>query len=316
VLGVSDPVLLAGPASAVLGEAVAGKLGVTLCRRVVGRFPDGELHVEIEESVRGRDVYVIQATCAPVEENLFALFLLSDAVRRAGAERVTAVVPYLAYARQDRRARGREPVAARLAADLFPAAGLHRLVALDLHSASLEGVFSIPLEHLSATALLAEAVRPRVAPNSVVVAPDLGAAKLADRFARLLELPVAMVHKTRLSGSDVAARTITGDVRGRAPILVDDMITTAGTVEAAVNAVLEAGGTPEVTLLATHGLFADPAGERLRKLPIRRVYVTDSVTPRPLPKTPVEIVSVAGLLASAIQRLHAKSSLAELIVHD
>jgi ribose-phosphate pyrophosphokinase len=308
-------VLLAGTANPPLAEAISRQLGIPLAAREASRFPDGEMHIEVQTSVRGRDVYLLQPTGPPVEEHLFQLLLLADACRRAGAARLTAIVPYLGYGRQDRRASGREPVGARLVADLLAAGGLDRIVAVDLHSGTLEGIFTTPLEHLTAVPILCEALRPRLPADAVIVAPDLGATKLAERYARLLGLPAAFVHKRRLSGERVAVRGVTGEVRDRTPLVVDDMITTGGTVEAAVGAVLEAGARPEVTVCATHGLFVGPAMERLARLPVSRLLTTDSVA-APAGGGPALVrVTLAPLLADAITRLHGDRSLAELIVH-
>lgn len=308
--------LLAGSANTSLTEAVAGLLGVQPGKRVIQRFPDGEFQVELQESVRGHDVYIIQSTSPPAEQHLLELLLLNDACRRAGAARLTVVVPYFGYARQDRRVTGRAPIGARLVADLIGVSGIDRVVAVDLHTAAIEGFFTIPLEHLSAVPRLAEAVRPSISPTSVVVAPDLGAAKLADRYGQLLDLPVAIVHKTRISGEEVQARSVAGDIRGRAPLIVDDMISTGGTVEAAANAALAAGCVPEITVVATHGLFVGPALERLHALPVHRVIVTDSVAAREGLALPLQVVSLAPLLAEAIRRLHENKSLGDLTVHE
>lgn len=309
--------VFSGSAHPTLAEAVAGALGVPLGKRELDRFPDGECHVRILESVRGRDVFLIQPTCPPVEANLLELLLLADACRRAGARELTAVMPYFGYARQDRRASGREPVGARLIADLLGAGGLGRVVALDLHSPALEGIFSLPLEHLTAVPLLAESLR-RSTPgaSAVVVAPDLGAAKLADRYSRLLGLPVAIVHKSRISGREVTVRGVTGNVDGRQPLIVDDMISTGGTIEAAAQALAAAGSLPVAAVVATHGLFVAGAEERLAKVGARRVIVTDSVPPPAGFRLPLEVVSVAPLLARAVQNLHEKRSLADLVAHD
>jgi ribose-phosphate pyrophosphokinase len=298
-------VLMSGSSHPVLGEAVAEALGVEPGRCHADRFPDGEHHVEVIEEVRGCDVYLIQPLGPPVDSHLMELLLLVDACRRKGAARVTALVPYFAYARQDRRETGREPLGARLVADLIRASGVDRLVTLDLHSPAVEGCFNLPVEHLSAMPLLAERLRQLVTPGSVIVSPDLGAMKRAERYAALLKLPVAVVHKRRMSGSQVQAHNITGDVKGCAPILVDDMISTAGTIEAAVQVLLEAGCAPEVTVVATHSLLVGPSLERLQRVPLRRLLTTDSV-PRPaaLP-IPLETVSIAPLLARAIEMLRA-----------
>jgi ribose-phosphate pyrophosphokinase len=296
--------ILAGSSGAALGCAIAARLGVDPVKRVIERFPDGELHVEIEESVRGRDVYLVQSTSPPAEAGLLELLLLADACRRSGAERLTAVIPYFGYARQDRRARGREAVGARVAADLVQSGGFDRLVCVDLHTPALEGFFARPVEHLTAVPLLAEAVRGAFRDDGVVVAPDLGAVKLADQYAALLMLPVAIVHKVRLGGERVVVRHVTGEVRDRRPILVDDMVTTGGTIEAAGRALLEAGCRPEMLVVASHGLMVNGAAERLDALPIRRVVTTDSVaTPAVRPRR-FETASIAGLLAEAIARLH------------
>lgn len=309
-------IIFAGSANLPLAEAIADELDLRLGKRSLQRFPDGELQVEIQESVRGHDVYLIQPTSPPAEGHLWELFFLADACRRAGAARLTAVMPYFGYARQDRRASGRESIPARLVADLIKASERHRVVAVDLHSAAIESCFSVPLEHLSAVPALRTAVRPWVSANHVIVAPDLGAVKLAERYAAQLHLPVAIVHKTRLSGEDVRVRAITGEVSGRAPVLVDDMISTGGTIAAASQALLAAGCSPEITVVASHALFVGPATERLRALPLRQVIVTDTVSaPLNLP-LPFEAVSVRRLLAEAIERLYRNQSLSELIVHQ
>ena len=305
--------LLAGQAHPRLVEAIAQRLGCTPAARVIKRFPDDELHVSILESVRGGDVYIIQPTSPPAETHLFELFLLADACRRAGAARLTAVVPYFGYARQDRRASGREPVSARLVADLLQVSGIQRLIAVDVHSRALEGFFRIPFEHLSAVDALTERLRPLLPTQAVVVAPDLGAAKLATTYARLLGLPVAIVHKIRLSGQAVSVSAISGDVRGRAPLIIDDMISTGGTVEAAARAVLDAGARPELLVAATHGLLVDGAKQRLGGLPLQRFFTTDTVPTRSASSLPVEVVSVAPLLAEAIRRLHEDRSLGGLL---
>ena len=308
-------IVFAGSANVSLAAAVAAQLEVPLGSRLVHRFPDGELHVELQESVRGHDVYVLQSTSPPVEAHLLELWFLADACRRAGAAHLTAIVPYFGYARQDRRASGREAVGARLIADLFAASGLQRLVAVDLHSAALEGFFAIPVEHLSAVSLLAEAVRPLVAPNTVVVAPDLGAVKLAERYARSLHRPMAIVDKERLSGEEVRVRRVVGRVEGCPVLVADDMISTGGTVQAAIQALLAAGCAADVTVAASHGLFVGPVVERLRTLPVRRLLATDSVAaPAHLP-FPVHGVSLAPLLAEAIRRLHGQQSLGDLLLH-
>ncbi len=295
--------ILAGSSHPELSAEIARGLEARATPCLVERFPDGEFHVEIKETVRGCDVYVVQPTSPPVDEHVLELLFLADACRRAGAARLTAVVPYFGYARQDRRSRGRESVGARVVADVIGSAGFNRVISVDLHTAAIEGFFASTLEHLSAVPLLAEAVRPWLAKDSVVVAPDLGAAKMADRYGEILNLPVAVVHKKRVTGKDVTIRGLTGDVRGRAPLIIDDMITTGATIDAAARCVLEAGARAEIVVAATHGLFVGPAAARLRELGLRRLVVTDSVAPPPELELPVDVIGIAPLLADAIERL-------------
>jgi ribose-phosphate pyrophosphokinase len=307
--------ILTGSANPVLGGDIAKRLGTALAACVLDRFPDGELQIELRESVRGKRVFLIQPTSAPVEQHLFELLLLADACRRAGARERIAVIPYFGYARQDRRAVGRDPIGARVETDLLAAAGLGGVVVLDLHSRAAEGFFAMPAEHLSAVSLLADQIRPEVGEGAVVVAPDLGAVKLANRYSQRLGCPVATVYKTRLSGREVKVQQIVGDVRDRKPFIVDDMISTGGTVAAAVRALLAAGCRPDVTVVATHGVFTDQAADTLRALPIGRIVTTDSVTPRKDLALPVQIVTVAPLLADVIARLDRDESLGDLVSH-
>ena len=305
--------ILTGSSNYALAAEVAKKLGVELAPRILERFPDGELNIEIQQSVRGCDVYLIQPTCPPVDEHFFELFLLADACRRAGATHLTAVIPYFGYARQDRRAHGREPVSTRLVADLINASGLQRVVVVDFHSRAVESAFAIPVEHVSAVSILAEAVRPSVHKDAVVVSPDLGAVKMAEQYAKLLNLSVAIIHKSRVSGAEVTVQRIVGDVRDRQILVVDDMITTGGTIEKAITALLEAGCSSGLKVAASHGLFVGNAAERLGKLPIEEIYLSDSVPkPEPFP-LPLQVSSLAPLLAETIQRLHRLESLGDFL---
>jgi ribose-phosphate pyrophosphokinase len=307
--------ILTGSANPALAGDIAERLGTALAACVLDRFPDGELHVELRESVRGKRVFVIQPTSAPVEQHLFELLLLADACRRAGARERIAVIPYFGYARQDRRAVGRDPIGARVVTDTLASAGLGGVVVLDLHSRAAEGFFAMPAEHLSAVSLLAEQIRSEVGDSAVLVAPDLGAVKLANRYSQLVGCPVATVYKTRLSGREVKVQQLVGDVRDRTPFIVDDMISTGGTVAAAVRALLAAGCRADVTVVATHGVFTDQAAEVLRELPIGRIVTTDSVTPRRDLALPVRIVTVAPLLADVIAHLDRDESLGDLVSH-
>lgn len=305
-----------GTSNTELAERVAAELQLTTSPMRVERFPDGEMKVDVAVNPRAQDVYILQSTHPPVGEHLLELMLIVDAFRRGGAGRITAVVPYFGYARQDRRAHGRESLGSRLVAELLITAGIDRVVGLDLHTPSIEGCFSVPLEHLTAVPVLAERVKGLIQKPAVVVSPDLGAVKLAERYADRLGLPLAVVHKIRTSGADVKAEGVVGDVQGKVPILIDDMITTAGTMRAAAEALLQEGALPEIYMLATHGLLVGPAAERLRTLPLAKVIVTDSVSSHegshPLP---LERVSVAPLLAECVRRLHGERPLADLIAN-
>lgn len=303
-----------GTSNRALSGAVLQALGADAASCHIERFPDGELRVEALGNARGHDVYIVQSMHPPVGEHLLELLMIGDAYRRAGACRLTAVVPYFGYARQDRRSKGTESLGARLVADLLCAAHLDRIVAVDLHAPAVEGCFSIPVEHLTAVPLLAEAVKTQVPENGVIVSPDLGAVKLAEKYAQVLGLPIAIVHKHRVSGAEVTAAGVVGDVAGKRPILIDDMITTGGTVEAAAHAVIAAGALPELTVAASHGLLVGPAVERLTKLKVSRLLTSDSV---PAPETPLPFPSLrpslAPMLAETIRRLHEGRPITDLV---
>lgn len=307
--------VLAGTANPALVAGMAAALGSPLVERTLERFPDGELRLEIRESLSGEDVYLVQPTGPPVGEHLVELLLLADACRRGGAARTTAVIPYFGYARQDRRTHPGEPLGGRLMAELLRATMIDRVVALDLHTAALESGFAMPLVHLSAVPLLAAALRPGLAARAVVVSPDLGAVKLAERYAGLLARPVAIVHKQRLSGTEVTAHGIAGEVAGMEPVVIDDMLATGGTIEAAVTALLAAGAVPPVTLAVTHTLLVGPARERLARLPIRRLVTTDSLPTPAADGLFIHVAGIAPLLAESVRRLHTDAPLADLLRH-
>lgn len=293
--------ILSGSSHRRLAAAVAGELGLDPGRCIVDRFPDGECRIELLEDVRAREVYLLQATHAPVGERLLEMLLLADACRRAGAVSITAVIPYLGYARQDRRSRGREPLSTRVIADQVEAGGIDRVVTVDLHSPPSEGCWRVPLFHLTALPLLAPYLRRSVTADAVVVAPDLGAMKRAELLARLLELPVAAVHKRRLDGAEVVGTGVLGMVRGLSPILVDDVIATGATIEEAVRLLREAGCARDITVVVTHAVLAGPALDRLARLSLARLVCTDSIPPRVAQALPIEVVSLAPLLAEEIR---------------
>jgi ribose-phosphate pyrophosphokinase len=296
--------LVAGSAHPQLAGAIGRDLRAAPVEVVLDCFPDGERHVVVGEPLRDADVFVVQPTCAPVGEHLFELSMLVDACTRSGAARITAVVPYFGYARQDRRTAPGEAVAAKIAARAIEAAGVHRVLLVDPHSRALETMFDVAVEILSAVHVMVEALRPVVGRDAVVVAPDLGAVKLAERYAAVLDLPVAIVRKTRVTGELVRAVDVVGDVHGRRPVIVDDMITTAGTVEAAAHALLERGCQPDLVVAATHGLLVGPAVARLHALPVRHVVVSDSVPVDMNGGLPLSVCSLHEMLATAIAALH------------
>ena len=304
--------VVSGTANAALAAAVAVAAGTELSPCDVERFPDGELRPHVAE-MRGDDVYVVQPTGPPVHEHFVELLLLLDACRRAGADRVTAVVPYFAYARQDRRGRTGEAVGARVVADALAAMGADRLVVVDPHTVALEAMCAMPVEMLTAVPVLAAALRPIVADSAVVVAPDFGAVKLAERYASLLGRAVAVVRKVRTSGEAVEAHELVGDISGRPTVIVDDMISTGATIEAAMDLIVARGGAEDVVVVATHGQLVGGAMDRMATRGLGRLLVTDTViTAR---ASPMEVCSLGGLLGDAIGRLHRNEPLDDLLLH-
>lgn len=312
---VSPPCVLSGSSNVELAQTVAMRLGSSLLDRRIEQFPDGEMYVRLGTSVRGRDAFIIQPTCAPVNDNLFELLLLIDALKRASAARLTAIIPYYGYARQDRKFTGREPITAKLVANLLAAAGATRIVAIDLHSPAIQGFFDIGMDHMTAIPLLCEYLMAHIPPESVIVSPDTGGVKRADVFARILNLPIAILHKRRASARQVDIAAVIGDIRGKSPIIVDDIIATGGTIRKAVDTLIDAGARPDVRIVATHGVFAGDALEMLNHPAITEIVVTDTIPipPGALAALPaLRVVSVADLLANAIRRLHSGLSLSEL----
>ncbi len=303
--------IVAGSANPDLAEAVAAGVGCVAMRGALERFPDGEL-CPVVGHMRGDDVYVFQPTAPPVNEHLMELALLVDACRRAGSERVTAVVPYFGYARQDRRSRPGQAIGARVAADILVAAGADRIVVVDPHTPGFEATCSIPVEVLTATSVLVTALRDRELGRSVIVAPDLGAVKLAERFAAAVGLPVAVVRKNRITGTSVRAEELVGDIEGCRPIVVDDMISTGATIEATARLLEAHGAQPGTIVAATHALLLDSAPDRLAQLGLARLLVTDTVRVPPVAPPVLEVCSVAALLSDAIGRLHREEPLDDL----
>lgn len=297
-----DFTIFAGSASAKLAACVARELGTDLGRCALGRFPDGEVEVRLLGPVRRREVFLVQSTSPPVNDRLMELLALADACRRAAAARITAVIPYFGYARADKRHGRREPITARLVADLLEAVGVAHIVALDVHTPQIEGFFHAPVDSLTAVPVLCQALKERLPKDAVVVSPDAGRTDLAAHYARCLGAPVALLHKRRHDGDQVEVSHVVGDVTGKACLIIDDMISTAGTVAQAVRALLAKGARADIAVAATHGLFVDGARERLDALPIREILVTDSVEARAAGWDKLRVVSSAPLLAAALKR--------------
>lgn len=285
-----------------LASAVADHLGVRVTCSTTEKFPDGELRPRVGQ-VRGGDVYLIAPTGPPVNERLVELLLLLDACRRAGADRVTAVIPYFGYARQDRRDATGEALGARTVLDALAAAGAQRLVVVDPHTPALEAMSTVAVETLTARPILAEALV-GLPEHTVVVAPDLGAVKPAERIAERLGHPVAVVRKIRVSGSSVRALELVGDVQDRTALILDDMISTGATVEAAARLLTSKGARPEITVAATHGPLVAGTTARLRSAGVRRLLITDSTPPADDLPPWTEVHSISALLADAIHLLH------------
>ena len=301
-----------------VASQIASHLGLPEGKCEVGHFSDGEVSVHILESVRGSDVYVVQSTCAPVNDNLMELLIMIDAFKRASAARITAVIPYFGYARQDRKARARDPISAKLVADLIVAAGAHRVLTMDLHAAQIQGFFNIPVDHLLGVPILAPYFREKAKKTGedfVIVSPDAGSATRARNFATRLEVPIAIIDKRRPKANVSEVMHIMGNVEGKSCVLVDDMIDTAGTICNAAKAVKEMGGATHVYACATHGVLSGPAMERIEASPIEELVLLDTIQlpeEKLLPK--VKMLSVAPIFAEAIERIYEDKPVSPLFV--
>jgi ribose-phosphate pyrophosphokinase len=307
-----DLILFAGTANPALAAAIAAELGSRAGACAVERFPDCELSVRLDESVRRRDVFIVQPTAPPVDEHLLELLALADACRRSAAARITAVVPYFGYARSDKRHGRRESITASLVARLMETAGIDHVITLDLHAAQIEGFFHIPVDSLTAVPTLCPAARSRLPAGAVVVSPDTGRAAMAAEYAHRLGTSVVVLHKRRASGVETEVTHVVGEVRDRPCLIIDDMISTGGTIARAVEALLAAGARPEIAVAATHGLFVGEARARLSHEAILEVLVTDSVALKEPSWPQLHLVSVAPLIAAAIRRLATDQSLGDL----
>lgn len=301
--------VLSGTAHPVLARAICDKLGVELGSARIETFPDGETYVQIRENIRGGDVFIVQPTCPPANQALMELLIMVDAVRRASANRITAVLPFYGYARQDRKDKPRVPITAKLVANLLVAAGVNRVLTMDLHAGQIQGFFDIPVDHLYASPVLIKAIRDRGIEDLVVVSPDVGNIKMAHAYAKAFGVPLAIVAKNRINAEEVEALNVIGDVRGRNVLLVDDLTESAGTLTAAAR-LLSEHGAKTIYAGVSHGVLSEKGRERLDESPIVEVFATDSVPQAYGNK--VTTLSVAELLAEAIKRIHHDESVSSL----
>ena len=305
-----------GNSNPALAKAIAAKLGVELSDATVTKFSDGEISVSIGETVRGVDVFVVQSTCSPVNDNFMELLIMIDAFRRASAGRITAVMPYFGYARQDRKSKARDPISAKLCAQMLEAAGADRVLTMDLHASQIQGFFDIPVDNLRGTSVLMPYFVETIGKQSseyVIVSPDLGSVTRARKFTEKLDLPLAIVDKRRQRANVSEVMNIIGDVRDKKVLLVDDMIDTAGTLCNAAKALIEIGGAKEVYACASHGVLSGPAIERIQASVLKEVYILDTV---PLAEEKqidkIKVLPVADMFAEAIRRIYEETPVSDL----
>jgi len=303
--------LIAGTAHPALARDIAECLDTPLAEARVGRFTDGEVDIKLEEDIRGRDVFVLQPTCPPVNDAWIELLLLLDTLRRASAGRVTAVMPYYGYARKDRKDEGRVPISAKVVANTLVASGADRVVTLDMHAAQIQGFFDIPVDHLYARPVLLDEVQKMGIEDPVVVTPDVGGTKMARAYAKRLHADLAIVDKRRVSGTETSVEHVIGDVEGRNCILVDDMISTGGSITQAA-AVLKSKGARSVIIAVSHAVFCGPAVERLDAAPVDAILVTDSIPPQAVGPKKLKICSIAPIVAMTIKSIHRSESVSSL----
>jgi len=299
-----------------LGRQIAGHLGISLGKVDLKTFSNGELYVRYEDSVRGCDAFVVQTCSEPINRNIMELLLMIDALERASAKRISAVVPYYGYSRQDKKTLAREPISARLVADLLAVAGADRVLTMDLHAGQIQGFFSGPMDHLTAVPLLASHISRQNFQDLVIVSPDAGRVKMADKYTDYLGVPMAILHKRRPGHNQAEVLHVIGEVEGKTAVLVDDMIDTAGTLVTSSDALIKAGAA-EVYACATHGVFSGPAKERLDASPLKKVVVTDTL---PIPEErlseKVEVLSIASIFANTIASVFKDESVSELFGGD
>jgi ribose-phosphate pyrophosphokinase len=307
--------LFAGNSNPELAETICRHLGIGLGDARVKRFSDGEIRVEIMENARGKDVFVLQSTCAPANDHLMELLLMIDALKRASAQRITAVIPYYGYSRQDKKVVPRVPISAKLVADLLTAAGASRVITMDLHAGQIQGFFNIPVDNLFAAPVLLEHIEENFGNNTVIVSPDAGGVERARAFAKRLDTQLAIIDKRRTAPNMAQAMNVVGDVEGRKTIIVDDMVDTAGTLCQAAGALKEHGAS-EVHACCAHAVLSGPAVERISDSDIQTLVVSNTI---PLSEKArgcdkIRVLSVSKLLAEAIHRCHTGSSVSSLFV--
>lgn len=307
--------IFSGNANRELAQSICRYVETPLGDADVTRFADGEIYVEIKENVRGVNCFVVQSTCAPVNDNLMELLVMIDALKRASAGSIIAIIPYFGYARQDRKSKPRTPISARLVADLLTAAGVDRVVAIDLHAGQIQGFFNIPVDHLYGMPVLMDHMRARFSSEAVIVSPDAGGVERARAYSKRLGASLAIIDKRRPAPNVSEVVNIIGDVRGRDAIIVDDMVDTAGTLCAAAQAVMDQGARA-VFACASHGVLSHPAIDRIMASPLQELIITDTVPPRPevrgCPK--IRILGVARLLGEAVKRIHHGDSISSLFI--
>ncbi len=313
----NDIMLISGNSNPLLAREISECLGQQLSLTQPRRFSDGEILVELAENMRGRDIYVIQSTCAPVNDNLMELLLIIDALKRASANCINAVIPYYGYARQDRKAAPRVPISAKLVADLITAAGASRVLGMDLHAGQIQGFFNIPVDHLYAAPVLLDYLRTKKAEDLVLVSPDAGGVERTRYFARHLgaDVPIAIVDKRREAPNVARAMNIVGEVKGKLAVIIDDMVDTAGTLTQAAQVIMNLGAV-EVQACATHAVLSGPALERIENSVLSSVVVTNTIplTEEAAASSKIKVISVAPLLAEAIRRIHQQDSVSSLFV--
>ena len=296
--------LYAGSSHPDLAEQVAKHLNVPLGKVELSRFKSGELYAQFLDSVRGVDVYLFQTFSSPINDHFVELLLMIDALKRSSAGRINVIVPYFGYGRQEKQGGAREPISAKVVADVVTTVGADRVITLDLHASAIQGFFNIPLDHLSALSILADEVKKKDLSDAVIVSPDAGRAKTAEKFAALLDLPLAIMHKGRPRHNEAVITHLIGDVKGKTPIVIEDIIDTGGTIAQVVDNLITMGAKQNVVLCATHGIFSSPAEQRLQHPAIAELIVTDTLPVATMTGVPLKVLPIAPLLAEAIGRVH------------